>query len=129
MRTREAPQVKKENGVKLGRPRSTLDDVVARIARERTEGKTVAMTAPAFAAVVERVCAVLPRTPVKVGVEAAGHYHRPLLGSAVWPAGWEVKELSPVLSSVGSRAGGESGPMPLIWRRSPNWCWPATGFR
>jgi transposase len=37
-----------------------------------------AMTAPAVAAVLERVCAVLP---VKVRVEAAGHYHRPLLGS------------------------------------------------
>jgi hypothetical protein len=33
-------QVKKENGVTLGRPRSTPDDVVARIVRERTEGKT-----------------------------------------------------------------------------------------
>ena len=31
MRTREALQVKKENGVTLGRPRSTPDDVVARV--------------------------------------------------------------------------------------------------
>ena len=54
-----------------------------------------AMTAPALAAVLQRVCAVLPTGPVKVGVEAAGHYHRPLLGSGVWPAGWEVLELSP----------------------------------
>jgi transposase len=54
-----------------------------------------AMTAPAVAAVVERVWAVLPAGLVKVGVEAAGHYHRPLLGSGVWPAGWEVVELSP----------------------------------
>ena len=53
------------------------------------------MTAPALAAVLERVCAVLPAAPVKVAVEAAGHYHRPLLGSGVWPAGWEVLELSP----------------------------------
>jgi transposase len=36
-----------------------------------------AMTPPALAAVLERVCAVLPAGPVKVGVEAAGHYHRP----------------------------------------------------
>jgi hypothetical protein len=35
MRTREAMQVKKENGVTLGRPRSTPDDVVARRARAR----------------------------------------------------------------------------------------------
>jgi hypothetical protein len=40
MRTREALQVKKENGVTLGRPRSTPADVVARVVRERTEGKT-----------------------------------------------------------------------------------------
>ena len=54
-----------------------------------------AMTAPALAAVLQRVCAVLPAAPVKVGVEAAGHYHRPLLAPVVWPAGWEVLELSP----------------------------------
>ena len=33
-------QIRKENGVTLGRPRSTPDDVVARIVRERAEGKT-----------------------------------------------------------------------------------------
>jgi transposase len=54
-----------------------------------------AMTAPALAAVLERVCAVLPAVAVKVGIEAAGHYHRPLLVSGVWPAGWQVLELSP----------------------------------
>ncbi|WP_175460670.1 transposase [Arthrobacter sp. ok909] len=30
--------------------------------------------------------------PVKVGIEAAGHYHRPLLAPSVWPAGWQVLE-------------------------------------
>jgi transposase len=65
-------------------------------ARRRLLGPVeFAMTAPAVAAVLERVCAVLPAAAVKVGVEAAGHYHRPLLGSGVWPAGWEVLELSP----------------------------------
>ena len=29
-----------------------------------------------------------------MGVEAAGHYHRPLAAPAVWP-GWEVVELNP----------------------------------
>ena len=53
------------------------------------------MTAPALAAVLERVCAVLPAGAVKVGIEAAGHYHRPLLAASVWPAGWQVLELSP----------------------------------
>jgi transposase len=64
------------------------------------------MTAPAVAAVLQRVCAVLPGTPVKVGVEAAGHYHRPLLGSTVWPAGWEVLELSPARVSEQRRVQG-----------------------
>jgi Recombinase len=32
-------QIRKENGVTLGRPRSTPDDVVARVLRERLEGK------------------------------------------------------------------------------------------
>ena len=31
---------------------------------------------------------------IRVGVEAAGHYHRPLATPAVWP-GWEVVELNP----------------------------------
>jgi transposase len=64
------------------------------------------MTAPALAAVLERVWAVLPAGPVKVGVEAAGHYHRPLLGSGVWPAGWEVLELSPARVSEQRRVQG-----------------------
>jgi transposase len=65
-------------------------------ARRRLLGPVdFAMTAPAVAAVLERVCAVLPAAAVKVGIEAAGHYHRPLLAAEVWPAGWEVLELSP----------------------------------
>jgi hypothetical protein len=44
--------------------------------------------------------------PVKVGVEAAGHYHRALLGSGVWPAGWEVVELSPARASEQRRVHG-----------------------
>jgi transposase len=77
-------------------------------ARRRLFGPVeFAMTAPAVAAVVERVCAVLlPAGPVKVGVEAAGHYHRPLLGSGVWPAGWEVVELSPARVSEQRRVQG-----------------------
>ena len=37
---------------------------------------------------------MLPDGVVRVGVEAAGHYHRPLLCRSVWP-GWEVVELNP----------------------------------
>ena len=32
---------------------------------------------------------------MKVGIEAAGHYHRPLLAPGLWPAGWELLELNP----------------------------------
>ena len=39
-RTREALAVRRDHGVVLGQPRSTPDDVVARVVRERTEGKT-----------------------------------------------------------------------------------------
>jgi transposase len=54
------------------------------------------MTRPALSGVVERVCGVLPeQAVVKVGVEAAGHYHRPLLTPMAWPVGWEVLELNP----------------------------------
>lgn len=38
---------------------------------------------------------VLPAAArVKVGIEAAGHYHRPLLALS-WPTGWELVELNP----------------------------------
>ena len=66
-------------------------------ARHRLLGPVeFAMTAPALSAVVERIVKVLPDTGalVKIGVEAAGHYHRPML-SAPWPPGWEVLELNP----------------------------------
>jgi DNA invertase Pin-like site-specific DNA recombinase len=39
-RTREALVVRRDRGVVLGRPRSTPDDVVARVVREGKEGKT-----------------------------------------------------------------------------------------
>jgi transposase len=59
-----------------------------------------AMTRPGLAATVKRVCEVLPAAAlaagsVKVGIEAAGHYHRPLLAASAWPPGWEVLELNP----------------------------------
>jgi transposase len=54
------------------------------------------MTGPSLAGVVDRIGRLLPaEARVKVAIEAAGHYHRPLLSTAVWPAGWEVLELNP----------------------------------
>jgi hypothetical protein len=76
--------------------KNTAALLVTDAARRRLFGPVdFAMTAPAVSAGVELVRAVLPGPAVRVGVEAAGHYHRPLLGSGLWPAGWEVLELSP----------------------------------
>src|SRR5215203_469897 len=52
------------------------------------------MTAVGLGRVITQAQAVLSGTPIRVGVEAAGHYHRPLLSRSVWP-GWEVVELNP----------------------------------
>lgn len=40
-RTRDALAVKRDNGVVLGRPRTTPDDIVDRVVRESSEGKTM----------------------------------------------------------------------------------------
>jgi transposase len=54
------------------------------------------MTGPSLRELVARVERVLPgEARVKVGVEAAGHYHRPLLVPTAWPPGWEILELNP----------------------------------
>ncbi|MEP6526344.1 MAG: transposase, partial [Nocardioidaceae bacterium] len=72
-------------------------EAVTDASRKRLVGPVeFAMTAAGLNAVVDRVRGVLPdRAVVKVGVEAAGHYHRPLLTSSAWPSGWEVLELNP----------------------------------
>ena len=55
-----------------------------------------AMTRPSLERVVARIGEVLPAGGVvKVGVEAAGHYHLPMIAGSAWPVGWEVLELNP----------------------------------
>jgi transposase len=46
---------------------------------------------------------------VRVGVEAAGHYHRPLIAAGVWPAGWQVLELNPAHVTAQRRVNGQRG--------------------
>jgi transposase len=46
---------------------------------------------------------------VRVGVEAAGHYHRPLTTVGVWPDGWQVVELNPAHVSAQRRVNGQRG--------------------
>jgi len=53
------------------------------------------MTGSGLTAAAARVMSAVPASgQVKVGVEAAGHYHRPVLDHR-WPDGWEVLELNP----------------------------------
>ena len=65
-------------------------------ARHRVLGPVeFAMTRSGLVTVVHRLSTVIPPgAQVKVGIEAAGHYHRPVLDYR-WPAGWEVLEFNP----------------------------------
>lgn len=65
-------------------------------ARHRLVGPfEFAMTRSGLAAATQCVTAVAAScSQVKVGVEAAGHYHRPVVDYR-WPSGWEVLELNP----------------------------------
>jgi transposase len=46
---------------------------------------------------------------VRVGVEAAGHYHRPLTRAGALPSGWEVVELNPAHVTAQRRVNGQRG--------------------
>ena len=65
-------------------------------ARRRLMGPVeFAMTRSGLAAATQRVLAVAGSClQIRVGVEAAGHYHRPVVDYR-WPPGWEVVELNP----------------------------------
>jgi transposase len=55
-----------------------------------------AMTRAGLAATLAKIREVVPvEVSVKVGIEAAGHYHQPLMSPASWPAGWQLLELNP----------------------------------
>jgi transposase len=55
-----------------------------------------AMTRSGLAVTLARISAVVPPTAVvTVGIEAAGHYHQPLMARSSWPVGWELRELNP----------------------------------
>ena len=66
-----------------------------------------AMTRPGLAGAVQRIRAVLPpEAAVRIGLEAAGHYHRPLAAPGAWPSGWELLELNPAHVAEQRRAQG-----------------------
>lgn len=62
------------------------------------------------AQLVERVCAALSADTalVRVGVEACGHYHRPLVASGVLPADWQLVELNPAWVTAQRRVNGSA---------------------
>lgn len=54
------------------------------------------MTRTGLSTTVQRVQSVVSDSAlVKVGIEAAGHYHQPLMVPSSWPGGWELLELNP----------------------------------
>lgn len=88
--------------------KNTVALSVTDAARHRLFGPVdFAMTKPGLSGVVSRVCGVLPaEARVTVGIEAAGHYHRPLLTPTAWPAGWQLLELNPAHVSEQRRVQG-----------------------
>ena len=58
---------------------------------------------------VERVVVQRGAARVEVGVEAAGHYHRPLTASALLPADWQLVELNPAHVTEQRRVLGKRG--------------------
>jgi transposase len=69
------------------------------------------MTRDGVDAVLARLRQVVPADArlVRVGVEAAGPYHRPLTVAGLWPAGWKVMELNPAHVSAQRRVNGQRG--------------------
>lgn len=69
------------------------------------------MTRGGLAGVLARLRLALPGDVqlVRVGVEAAGHYHRPLTAAGVWPDGWQVLELNPAHVTAQRRVNGQRG--------------------
>jgi len=92
-----------------------------------------AMNRVGVAELAARVDARLPAATrlVRVGVEAAGHYHRPLLAGGVLPAGWQVIELNPAWVTAQRRVNGSRGVKTTgsTWPRSVICCWPAAAMR
>lgn len=66
-------------------------------ARRRLLGPVnFAMTRLGLSATLLEIGRVVPAdTAVKVGVEAAGHYHQPMIAPSIWPREWELLELNP----------------------------------
>lgn len=69
------------------------------------------MTRAGVAAMLAGLRSALPADVglVRVGVEAAGHYHQPMIAPGVWPQGWQVLELNPAHVTAQRRVNGSRG--------------------
>ncbi len=69
------------------------------------------LTRSGVAGMLAGLCRVLPTDTrlVRVGVEAAGHYHQPMITPGVWPRGWQVLELNPAHVTAQRRVNGSRG--------------------
>jgi transposase len=69
------------------------------------------LTRSGVAAMLARLRSALPADVrlVRVGVEAAGHYHQPMIASGVWPPDWQVVELNPAHVTAQRRVNGSRG--------------------
>ena len=93
-----------------------------------------ALTRVGVAGLVGRVQAVQAARPVelvRVGIEAAGHYHRPLSSAGVLPADWQLVEYNPAHVAAQRRTNGQRGsrPTPSTWRPSATCWWLAVACR
>jgi len=106
-----APQQRIAVPVDVGK--HTAMAMVADFAGERLVAPFVfSMDRPGIAELIRRVeRAVAERgvSRVEVGVEAAGHYHRPLTASALLPGEWELIELNPAHVTAQRRVLGKRG--------------------
>ena len=69
------------------------------------------LTRSGVAQMLAGLCRALPTDArlVRVGVEAAGHYHQPMITPGVWPQGWQVLELNPAHVTAQRRVNGSRG--------------------
>jgi transposase len=58
---------------------------------------------------VNRVAAARGEVQIEVGVEAAGHYHRPVTASSMLPSSWTLIELNPAHVTEQRRVLGKRG--------------------
>jgi hypothetical protein len=71
---------------------------------------TFTLDRPGMTAFTARVAdVVLDRSLVEVGVESAGHYHRPITASGVLPSSWTLVELNPAHVTEQRRVLGKRG--------------------